>query len=130
VPSNFNSSTLFAGYRLGSEEQPTVSQPAVPDNAASASTADSPPAGSQARPETVSFRILEVILPLHPLSIIFISRLLSKAVRHLTFWRNGFTIEDGPLLSYDDPQNQEFLQAIKTGFGFSMERYAACDMTH
>ncbi|CAG8457586.1 10973_t:CDS:10 [Ambispora gerdemannii] len=36
-------------------------------------------------------------------------------IRHLTFWRNGFSIEDGPLMSYDDPQNSEFLKAINSG---------------
>ncbi|WWC91391.1 uncharacterized protein L201_006335 [Kwoniella dendrophila CBS 6074] len=35
--------------------------------------------------------------------------------RRLTFWRNGFSIEDGPLLSYDDPQNKALLQAIESG---------------
>ncbi|OCF44953.1 hypothetical protein I317_01233 [Kwoniella heveanensis CBS 569] len=35
--------------------------------------------------------------------------------RRLTFWRNGFSIEDGPLLAYDDPQNQQLLQAIESG---------------
>ncbi|WRT68866.1 uncharacterized protein IL334_005847 [Kwoniella shivajii] len=35
--------------------------------------------------------------------------------RRLTFWRNGFSIEDGPLLSYDDPQNKSLLQAIESG---------------
>ncbi|GBB86160.1 hypothetical protein RclHR1_01260031 [Rhizophagus clarus] len=36
-------------------------------------------------------------------------------VRHLTFWRNGFSIEDGPLMAYDDPANEEFLKAINSG---------------
>ena len=35
--------------------------------------------------------------------------------RHLTFWKNGFSIDDGELKSYDDPANQEFLKAIHTG---------------
>ena len=35
--------------------------------------------------------------------------------RHLTFWRNGFSIEDGPLLSYDEPANKELLEAIHAG---------------
>ena len=35
--------------------------------------------------------------------------------RNLTFWRNGFSIDDGPLLKYDDPQNEEFLKAINSG---------------
>lgn len=37
------------------------------------------------------------------------------AVRHLTFWQDGFSIEDGPLMRYDDPANQETLQAINSG---------------
>ncbi|KAK1922381.1 glycogen metabolism-related protein [Papiliotrema laurentii] len=36
-------------------------------------------------------------------------------VRHLTFWRNGFSIEDGPLMSYDEPGNKELLDAIHAG---------------
>ncbi|KAL6899306.1 hypothetical protein ACP4OV_005964 [Aristida adscensionis] len=28
------------------------------------------------------------------------------------FWNNGFTIDDGPLRSFDDPQSPEFLQSI------------------
>ncbi|CAJ0752044.1 2978_t:CDS:2 [Entrophospora sp. SA101] len=39
----------------------------------------------------------------------------SSQVRHLTFWRNGFSVEDGPLMAYDDPENQEFLKAIRSG---------------
>lgn len=35
--------------------------------------------------------------------------------RHLTFWKNGFSIDDGELKSYDDPANQEFLKAIHSG---------------
>lgn len=37
------------------------------------------------------------------------------AVRHLTFWRDGFSVEDGPLMRYDDPGNRETLEAIKAG---------------
>ncbi|XP_054161465.1 NSFL1 cofactor p47-like [Oppia nitens] len=33
----------------------------------------------------------------------------------LKFWRNGFSIDDGPLREYNDPQNQEFLNSIKKG---------------
>lgn len=35
--------------------------------------------------------------------------------RSLTFWRNGFSIEDGPLLAYDEPQNRHLLQALEEG---------------
>jgi len=40
---------------------------------------------------------------------------LNPVVRRLTFWRNGFSIEDGPLMAYDDPANEEFLKAINSG---------------
>ena len=42
-------------------------------------------------------------------------RELETAVRVITFWRNGFTIEDGPLLSYDNPQNAQLLELINSG---------------
>jgi UBX domain-containing protein 1 len=33
----------------------------------------------------------------------------------LTFWKDGFSVEDGELYRYDDPRNQEMLNAIKSG---------------
>ncbi|KAI9594076.1 hypothetical protein BDF19DRAFT_414791 [Syncephalis fuscata] len=39
----------------------------------------------------------------------------NTVVRHLTFWSDGFTIDDGPLESYDDPANKAFLTAINNG---------------
>ncbi|KAI2809325.1 NSFL1 cofactor p47 [Blomia tropicalis] len=33
----------------------------------------------------------------------------------LKLWQNGFSLDDGLLLSYDDPINQEFLAAIRRG---------------
>ncbi|KAF8541576.1 hypothetical protein BDD12DRAFT_494359 [Trichophaea hybrida] len=38
-----------------------------------------------------------------------------NVTRTLTFWRNGFSVEDGPLMRYDDPANREILQAIENG---------------
>ncbi|WBW70863.1 UBX domain protein Ubx3, Cdc48 cofactor [Schizosaccharomyces osmophilus] len=35
--------------------------------------------------------------------------------RTLYFWRNGFSVDDGPLYSYDDPANQETLRLINNG---------------
>ncbi|TGZ85282.1 SEP-domain-containing protein [Ascodesmis nigricans] len=35
--------------------------------------------------------------------------------RSLTFWRNGFSVEDGPLYAYDNPNSQQILQAIESG---------------
>ncbi|CUA67318.1 UBX domain-containing protein 1 [Aspergillus nidulans FGSC A4] [Rhizoctonia solani] len=37
------------------------------------------------------------------------------AIREITFWRDGFSIADGPLLKYDDPANQAILTAINSG---------------
>ncbi|KAJ7467523.1 SEP domain-containing protein [Mycena latifolia] len=35
--------------------------------------------------------------------------------RRLTFWRDGFTVEDGALMRYDDPQHADVLAAIHAG---------------
>ena len=37
------------------------------------------------------------------------------AIRHLTFWRDGFTVEDGELMRYDDPANEQILNEINSG---------------
>jgi len=37
------------------------------------------------------------------------------AIRHLTFWRDGFSIEDGDLMRYDDPTNSQILNEINSG---------------
>ncbi|KAJ2830491.1 protein phosphatase regulator [Coemansia erecta] len=37
------------------------------------------------------------------------------AVRELTFWRNGFSIGDGPLYNIEDPVNRQNLEAILQG---------------
>lgn len=39
----------------------------------------------------------------------------TTAIRHLTFWRDGFSIEDGELMRYDDPANEEILAQINSG---------------
>lgn len=40
---------------------------------------------------------------------------LPTAFRHLTFWRNGFSIEDGELMNYDNPEHARILEEINTG---------------
>jgi len=37
------------------------------------------------------------------------------AIRNITFWRDGFTIEDGPLRRYDDETSSELLAQINSG---------------
>ncbi|RDB21824.1 UBX domain-containing protein 1 [Hypsizygus marmoreus] len=37
------------------------------------------------------------------------------AIRYVALWRNGFTIEDGELMRYDDPHNAEILAQINSG---------------
>nr|ACN31131.1 unknown [Zea mays] len=35
-------------------------------------------------------------------------------IRHnIHLWNNGFTVDDGPLRYYDDPENEEFLESLK-----------------
>ena len=40
------------------------------------------------------------------------------AIRQITFWRDGFSIEDGELLRYDNPENENILTQINTGCVF------------
>lgn len=42
-------------------------------------------------------------------------RKLERATREITFWRQGFTVADGPLLRYDDPQNEAVLNELNQG---------------
>ncbi|KAJ3084259.1 hypothetical protein HK102_000723, partial [Quaeritorhiza haematococci] len=77
-----------AGYRLGSEEDAAPS---------SGPSGPAPPASSSSAGDAASGAEEEVV------------------ERQLTFWRNGFSIDDGPLKAYDDPANQEFLKAINSG---------------
>jgi len=37
------------------------------------------------------------------------------AIRNITFWRDGFSVENGPLLRYDVPENARLLNEINTG---------------
>lgn len=36
-----------------------------------------------------------------------------NVVHNIVFWRNGFTIDDGPLRRLDDPENAPFLESIR-----------------
>lgn len=38
-----------------------------------------------------------------------------KVTREITFWRQGFTVGDGPLHRYDDPSNEAVLQELNRG---------------
>lgn len=40
---------------------------------------------------------------------------LETVQRHLTFWQDGFSIGDGPLMHYDNPEHAEILRAIQSG---------------
>ncbi|KAI0074896.1 hypothetical protein K474DRAFT_1664893 [Panus rudis PR-1116 ss-1] len=42
------------------------------------------------------------------------------AIRHLTFWRDGFSVEDGELMRYGDPANEQILAEINTGYVFTL----------
>ncbi|KAJ7717368.1 hypothetical protein DFH07DRAFT_907329 [Mycena maculata] len=38
-----------------------------------------------------------------------------RVSRRLTFWRDGWSVEDGPLMRYDDPESAGVLEAIREG---------------
>ena len=40
---------------------------------------------------------------------------LPKVNREITFWKQGFTVGDGPLHRYDDPANEQVLQELNRG---------------
>ncbi|KNC80078.1 hypothetical protein SARC_07548 [Sphaeroforma arctica JP610] len=40
----------------------------------------------------------------------------SHGTQNIVFWRNGFTVGDGDLRSYEDPANKEFLSALNNGY--------------
>ncbi|KAK7300384.1 hypothetical protein RJT34_11228 [Clitoria ternatea] len=75
------------------------------------SAVDPPPEDSQnssrSRSFTGSARLLSgETLPSVPQPV--------REVTHtITFWRNGFSVNDGPLRRLDDPQNAPFLESIK-----------------
>jgi len=33
----------------------------------------------------------------------------------ITFWKNGFQVDDGPIRSFNDPQNKQFLDSVQKG---------------
>ena len=39
----------------------------------------------------------------------------SPPERTLTFWRDGFSVGDGPLMRFDDPANERYLRDIRRG---------------
>lgn len=40
---------------------------------------------------------------------------LEKVKRTCTFWKDGFSIDDGPLYRFDDPENKNYLAQMKQG---------------
>ncbi|KAL6634627.1 hypothetical protein ACP70R_027298 [Stipagrostis hirtigluma subsp. patula] len=77
----------------------------------------------QARQMSALQSLTPAVLPgqsSHSRSFTGTGRLLSGAthppqnVTHsVRFWNNGFTVDDGPLRSFEDPQSADFLQSIK-----------------
>jgi len=45
-----------------------------------------------------------------------VSSTKNKEIRiKIVFWKNGFTVSDGPLRSFNDPNNQSFLDSVSKG---------------
>ena len=40
----------------------------------------------------------------------------TAVVRDIFFWRNGFSVGDGPLMRYDNPEGMATLNAINSGY--------------
>ena len=52
------------------------------------------------------------------------------AIRYITFWREGFTVEDGELMRYDDPANERILSEINSGYSrLSLSLYVIRPLT-
>ena len=41
-------------------------------------------------------------------------------------WKNGFSVNDGPLRTFDDEENKEFLDSIRKGYVMASVNF--CDM--
>lgn len=52
------------------------------------------------------------------------------AIRRITFWRDGFSVEDGDLLRYDDPQHAGVLAELHAGYVFFLPRYIRRTLTN
>ncbi|KHJ97511.1 hypothetical protein OESDEN_02499, partial [Oesophagostomum dentatum] len=39
-----------------------------------------------------------------------------EVVVYVYMWRNGFSVEDGPLRAFDDPANEPFIESITQGY--------------
>ena len=94
APSSHPNIFTGGGHRLGSDEEPSTY---VPDPNASA-----PEEGQRKAP--TSYR-----------SVCAHKSTEETAIRHITFWRDGFAVEDGELMRYDDPANAQVLSEINTG---------------
>jgi SEP domain len=95
----------FSGpaYTLGSDE---VESSYVPDPSAPQGNAFIPPTGNFSSPTN----------HVHPLAPGDPPEDQDVATRHITFWRDGFSVEDGPLMRYDEPANSQLLDEINTGY--------------
>lgn len=47
------------------------------------------------------------------------------AIRHLTLWRDGFSIEDGELMRYGNPRNEQILAEINSGYVYPILRHCS-----
>lgn len=91
-------SSIFTGggHTLGSDE---VDSTYIPD-----------PTATSERGRLLSHPVNEQWL------ILFQDPANEPAIRHLTFWREGFSIEDGELMRYDDERNAQILEEINAGY--------------
>nr|VWO99986.1 Uncharacterized protein [Ganoderma boninense] len=92
------------GHTLGSDE---VESTYVPDPDAE---------GARTSHSTSAFAVHTSMLTASlPPVLVFAEAEEETAIRHLTFWQDGFSVEDGELMRYDDPANEQVLAEINSG---------------
>lgn len=107
------------GYTLGSDELEStyIPDPSVPRNP-----------GKTPRLISYFFFVINLYPPYHRPTA------EETAVRRLTFWRDGFSVEDGDLRRYDDPDQARILSEINSGYGFfiilNFCSFSACFISH
>lgn len=63
----------------------------------------------------VGFRLGDTEGPSEYVPGIRVSVAKDKVTKKLLFWRNGFSVDDGPLRDGQSPEDREFLHSISKG---------------
>jgi UBX domain-containing protein 1 len=85
-----------------------------PDRAQESEGSSSP--GNQQKFDGVGYKLGDSATPSSQVgSKSYAPKKLEKAVREITFWKDGFQVGDGKLYRYDDPANATYLSELNSG---------------